>query len=430
MARSRRSRRKRKNALAQSLVGVAAAGLPSPLRSVVTSRWGAHLTLLLVPLLIAGGIISLDWSHGFPPRLSVNWQRTAEVKARAAARAEELKEKYPEAVQRAKEVLEQTRLGEHLGQGMDWPRTSATAPPPANPRAIRVATFNIQVLGESKASKPHVMQVLADVVRRFDVVAIQELRTTNEAVMENFLALVNGQGGTYRYVVGPRLGRTVSKEQYVYVFDAARVAIDPQSVLTMSDPGDYLHREPLIARFQVRTSPPEAGFSFILVNIHTDPDETDQELDALDDVFTAVQRNGWREDDVILLGDLNVDSRKLGQLGRVPGITWIVDGQPTNTRGTKSYDNILFDQTATLEFTGQAGILNLLETYGLSMDQALEVSDHLPVWAEFDVFERSAQTNVAALPASYPPAATGMAPPSAGANGGQDGILRSRLPPR
>jgi endonuclease/exonuclease/phosphatase family metal-dependent hydrolase len=297
-----------------------------------------------------------------------------------------------------------------------------------------VATFNIQVLGESKAGKPHVMKVLADVVRRFDVVAIQELRTTNDAVMEHFLALINAQGGTYRYVLGPRLGRTVSKEQYVYIFDAARVVIDPQSVLTVSDPGDYLHREPLIARFQVRTSPPEAGFSFILVNIHTDPDETDQELDALDDVFAAVQRNGWREDDVILLGDLNVDSRKLGQLGHLPGITWIVDGQATNTRGTKSYDNILFDQTATLEFTGQAGILNLLETYGLRLDQALEVSDHMPVWAEFDVFERSARMNVATLPASSPPTAPGMAPPAAtapaSANGDQDGTLRSRLLPR
>jgi deoxyribonuclease-1-like protein len=51
------------------------------------------------------------------------------------------------------------------------------------------------------------------------------------------------------------------------------------------------------------------------------------------------------------------------------------------------YDNLVFDGRATSEFTGRSGVLDLMVEYGLSEEQALEVSDHFPVWAEFSVFE-------------------------------------------
>ena len=90
---------------------------------------------------------------------------------------------------------------------------------------------------------------------------------------------------------------------------------------------------------------------------------------------------------MILLGDLNVDEYHLGLLGSLPGIRWAISGQMTNTRGTKSYDNLVFDGRTTREYTGNSGVLNLLTEYGLTMDQALDVSDHLPVWAEFSIYE-------------------------------------------
>ncbi len=283
-----------------------------------------------------------------------------------------------------------------------WPSTDNTEVPVTRTTGptIRIASFNIQVLGESKGSKPQVMSVLAQVVQRFDVIAIQELRAQTTGVVDHLVSLANRGGRQYRYVAGPRLGRTNSKEQYVFVYDASRINLDPASVVTVPDPQDFLHREPTIARFQVRVEPGRTGFSFILANIHTDPDETDQELDALDDVFVSLQKNAWREDDVILLGDLNVDYKHLGQLGQLPNIAYTVRGEPTNTRGTKSYDNIVFDRTATTEFVGVAGVFNLQREFGLSMDEAIDVSDHLPVWAEFDAYETG--SNIALAAASQP----------------------------
>ena len=60
---------------------------------------------------------------------------------------------------------------------------------------------------------------------------------------------------------------------------------------------------------------------------------------------------------------------------------------PTNPDQTKQWDNLVFESQASAEFTGRSGILNLMRQYNLSLQEALEVSDHLPVWAEFSIYE-------------------------------------------
>ena len=307
--------------------------------------------------------------------------------------------------QRARQAFDELAQTAGRASQQPAPQSPAPYPPPAGAgadRAVRIATFNIQVFGVSKLAKPEVMDVLAKVVRQFDVVAIQEVRSTDPTVVPRFVELINRQAARYACVVGPRLGRTSSKEQYAFLYDTTRIAVDPGTVYTVSDPGDYLHREPLVAHFQVQSPNGGTPFTFKLVNIHTDPDETEMELDALDDVFVAVGQDGSGEDDVILLGDLNVDEYHLGQPGRLPGIAAVVTGTSTNTRRNRTYDNIVFHLGATAEYTGRWGVLDLQAQYGLTLDQALEVSDHLPVWAEFSPFEASSAGPVAARPALPP----------------------------
>lgn len=255
-----------------------------------------------------------------------------------------------------------------------------------DPEHLIIGSFNIQVFGEKKLANPQVMDVLTKIVRQFDVLAVQEVRAKNSEVMSQFLSQINSQGAKYDFVIGPRLGRTTSKEQYAVIYDTERVAIDSNTVFTVNDPYDRLHREPLVTRFLARGRP-DANFSFSLINIHTDPDETKAELDTLDDVFRAVQSDTSGEDDVILLGDLNVDDRHLGELGQLPGITWVISGTPTNTRGDKTYDNILFDRRTTTEYTGKSGVCQFDQQFGLTRDEALLVSDHCPIWAQFSIRE-------------------------------------------
>ena len=298
------------------------------------------------------------------------------------------------------------------GPGSTRSADPSTAPPeqpraagPGKPAdAIVIGSFNIQVFGESKLAKQPVVDVLARVVRGFDVVAIQEVRAKSDNVIPQFVAAVNADGSRYQYVVGPRLGRTVSKEQYAFIYDSTRIEIDPGSVGTMPEPADRLHRPPLHARFRVRANPPESGFSFWLVDTHTDPDEVKQEVDALADVFVAMRSLRPDEDDVILLGDFNASPAQFGKIRSIPGIGWAVSNATTNTRRTKTYDNLVFVPAATAEYTGRWGVLDLQQTFGLSLDKALEVSDHNPVWAAFRPWEAPRVPLTAQAPAADTPA--------------------------
>jgi endonuclease/exonuclease/phosphatase family metal-dependent hydrolase len=298
------------------------------------------------------------------------------------------------------------------------PPPTPTLPPPSSPAsapdpvaapaagggkptdAITIASFNIQVFGESKIAKHQVVDVLARVVRNFDIVAVQEVRAKSDSVIPQFISAINADGSRYQFVIGPRLGRTVSKEQYTFIYDTTRIEIDPSSVGTSPNPGDRLHRPPLHARFRVRANPPESGFTFWLVDTHTDPDEVALEVNALADVFMEMKSLRPDEDDVILLGDLNAGPPQFGKLKQIPNVGWAVSGVPTNTRRSKTYDNLIFDRTATTEYTGRWGVLDLQNTFGLSLDKALEVSDHNPVWAAFRPWE--AQRTAEAAPPSGP----------------------------
>ncbi len=420
MARSRK-----KMSTAQWVLGAATAGLPAPVNQLATSRLGPPLVLLLLGGgLVGTGIVTVNWANG-RPSVSVDRERAKEVREEVTKKIASIREKQAEqggdaSLEGAIRELAREEVSEAIPAAIKSVGTSigvpaSGSPPAANPPlsqaggpttpsapaassppgsayspTIKIATFNIQVFGTSKLQKTPVMQVLADVVRRFDLVAIQEVRSTDDTVVPQFITMINSTGVQYDFLVGPRLGRTNSKEQYAFLFNTARIEYDPTSVYTVPDPQDLLHREPLVARFRPKGVPPNQAFTFNMVDIHTDPDETSTELDALASVFVGVQQNGTGEDDVILLGDMNVDEYHLGNLGRLPGIAHVVAGVPTNTRRDKTYDNIVFDRRATVEYTGRWGVLDLMQEYSLTSAQALEVSDHMPVWAEFGVYEGAA----------------------------------------
>jgi deoxyribonuclease-1-like protein len=278
------------------------------------------------------------------------------------------------------------------------PVTPAAVPPApvAGGQTLRVASFNIQVFGEAKAQKKYVMATLGQIIQNFQVVAIQEIRTQDDYFIDNFLrTYVNTNGRTYNKVIGPRLGRTNSKEQYAFLYDTAAVEVNPRCIFTVNDPDDLLHREPLVAMFRVRGPPPQQAFTFVLVDIHTDPDETKSELNALGQVYQAVRRSCGGEDDIIVLGDLNVDDQHLGDLGRIDGVRPVIRSTYTNTRQNAQYDNIIFHAPSTTEFTGRCGVFNVAQQFGLTMDQALQVSDHFPIWAEFNAYESTTPGRVA-----------------------------------
>ncbi len=294
-----------------------------------------------------------------------------------------------------------TQVSNGYGSYGTQPVVAPPATPPPTPMnggpAIRIASFNIQVFGDSKASKTYVMQTLAAIIQNFHLVAIQEIRTKDDHFIDNFLrTYVNTNGRMYDKVVGPRLGRTNSKEQYAFIYDTSAIEVNPNSIYTVNDPDDLLQREPLVAQFRVRGPPPEQAFTFTLIDMHTEPDQAVAECNTLAQVYQAVRRASGGEDDIILLGDLNTDDKHLGALSKLEGVCPIVRNTMTNTRQNAEYDNMLIHAPSTTEFTGRWGVFNYQKQYNLTLDQALQVSDHFPIWAEFNAYESITPGRVAA----------------------------------
>jgi hypothetical protein len=81
----------RKKSLSQQAVGVATMGMPAPARKILSSRIGALLVVIVIPVLFATGIISVQWENG-RPKVSFNRERAVEVEQKAAQRIEAIKE--------------------------------------------------------------------------------------------------------------------------------------------------------------------------------------------------------------------------------------------------------------------------------------------------------------------------------------------------
>jgi hypothetical protein len=152
---------------------------------------------------------------------------------------------------------------------------------------LQIGAFNIQVFGTTKASKPEVMDVLGKIIRTYDIVAIQEIRDKSQTALPILVDTVNSDGSQYDYVVGERLGRTTSKEQYAYIFNNQTVELtETPFTYPESEGTDPFHREPYVASFASMSG----NFDVTLITIHTDPDEATEEINALDAVVKYVQR--------------------------------------------------------------------------------------------------------------------------------------------
>lgn len=267
-------------------------------------------------------------------------------------------------------------------------------------KTIRVASFNSGSLGTAKLAKPHALETLVSTLRQFDVIALQEIQSTRDDLLPIIVEKLNQSGRHYDYVIGPRLGRVPPKAQYAIVFDAERLETDRYQLYTVDDPEDLMTYEPLVAWFRCKEVPSQAAFTFSLINVRVDYNLAAREASVLPQLIEAVQGDGRGEDDWIIAGDIG------GSVANIPqsessAFLFALRDLPTNVEGTRALDTIFFSSVATTEYTGRSGVFDFLRNYNLSMERALEISDHLPVWAEFSIVEGAVPGRVAPVdPAS------------------------------
>ena len=232
---------------------------------------------------------------------------------------------------------------------------------------LRIGAFNIQVFGTTKASKPEVMDVLGKIIRTYDVVAIEEIRDKSQTALPMLVDTVNSDNSRYDYVVGERLGRTTSKEQYAYIYNTQTVILT-DTPFTYPEPAgtDPFHREPYIASFKALNG----NFDVTLITIHTDPDEATDEINALDAVVSYAQSVYPDEQDFIVMGDLNADCSYFDEDSASTlsssDYYWCIDNNVDTTTKTTdcTYDRIIITNSAVSDFTGDIGVFRYDMEYG------------------------------------------------------------------
>lgn len=263
--------------------------------------------------------------------------------------------------------------------------TPAPSPPDEN-ETLRIGAFNIQIYGKTKASKPDVMDALGQIIRTYDIVAIQEIRDKPQTALPKLVDTVNSDNSQYAYVVSERLGRTTSKEQYAYIYNTLTVeVIDTPHTYPEPNGTDPFHREPYIASFKSLNG----NFDATLLVIHVDPDEATEEINALGEVVTYAQGVYPDEHDFVVLGDLNADCSYFDEDSNSTmsdsSYFWCINNSlDTTTKSTDcTYDRIIITNAAVSDFTGDAGVFRYDTEFGLTYDETIAVSDHYPVYAEF-----------------------------------------------
>ena len=269
------------------------------------------------------------------------------------------------------------------------------------PETVKLASWNIENFGSTKASDETRMRAIADILKAYDIIAVQEISNIREmsdpgcprnedacpghpmcdrirSALEQYLN--EEQGRRYALVFSPQ----IKDERYLFIYDTETVYLEDFALV--DDPGDGLPicaeqpestglmvRQPFKATFQV------GDFDFVLLTAHTRPSMNLVELEGLEFFYQETAMAG--EPDVIILGDLNADCRYLRASDEVslrgPDYIWVVDDDSDTTVSTGTdcaYDRFIFKSPTSEDFTGN---------WGICTDIADNMSDHYLIWAEF-----------------------------------------------
>ncbi|XP_041458011.1 uncharacterized protein LOC121410172 isoform X2 [Lytechinus variegatus] len=254
--------------------------------------------------------------------------------------------------------------------------------------SLNIAAFNIQIFGVTKSGKDNVMDILAKILNRYDLILIQEIRDSraNEPAVRELQDLVNRNNeDPFQYVISERLGRSSSKEQYAYFYRPSKLELVTSYVFEETQ-GDVFQREPYIAYFK---SPTTYVKEFIIGGIHTKPDEAVAEIDNLVDVYSAIQEK-YEVENVIFAGDFNADCSYVAKkrwsdirLKSDSRFCWLINNDvDTTVKGTDcAYDRFVISgkemKEGIVPYSAKVFRFDLM--YELNQSEAELVSDHYPI---------------------------------------------------
>lgn len=264
-----------------------------------------------------------------------------------------------------------------------WHAPPAPESPPANVSAgsVRIATWNLRKFSERDRAGQHPpdLVAIARIVKEggIDLLVIQEVQQKGEMVQR----LRRQLNEPWRHAVTDRTG---NNERYGFLWREDKVRSLDTPRLYAGPEAPTFDRVPAVASFKC------AEFDFVLVTAHlwygdkANNPRRRAEAEALARIAAGLQGAG-AERDVIVLGDFN-EMRANGNLHLFEARGFVrTNTEPTNLGSSEVFDNILVHPAYTRELV-RAGVVRFDETlFGNDDKRAAEdVSDHRPVWADFN----------------------------------------------
>jgi len=288
--------------------------------------------------------------------------------------------------------------------------------------SVHLIYINMEV---KKAANATLTNTVAQIISDFDLAIIQEISDVSlkaPYVLHEALNQISSSN-PYTMTLSPRVGRSATKEQFIFFNREATSGVEVIDSYIYEDSPDYFERPPFIGTFKVK-KPGQSGVKlFTIMDVHLRPDAAYKELldmrhviedfianhpqyfdqtstsfdealeqnvvDATPDNKPSLKTNH----PILIVGDFNADcsyiSPKRQETLRTINyvdFTWVINNEvKTNTRKTCTYDRIFINGenfvNAIVENSNTT--VNYQENLGMTLEEALGVSDHVPV--KFDI---------------------------------------------
>ena len=333
-------------------------------------------------------------------------------------------------------INKETEAGRRTAQGLLRLREALGEQIPRRGVAgtLLLATWNIREFDSTKYGRraDESLLYIAEVVDRFDLVAVQEVWEDLSALE----GLTDFLGGWWRYLVTDVTeGRRGNRERTAFLYDsrkirfgglAGEIVIPPVEKRGRElEPAKQLARTPFVVGFEAD------WFRFQICTTHilygeADPEDPErvEEIRALSGFLAerAAEKHAWAKN-MILLGDFNVFDTTDATLRAITDAGFLIPeklkGHPSNAPKTKHYDQIafvapelennlelseagVFDYYAQVyreedeaAYAGEMGDAYLKTKEGEERDErarttyyktwrTYQMSDHLPMWIELE----------------------------------------------
>jgi endonuclease/exonuclease/phosphatase family metal-dependent hydrolase len=301
--------------------------------------------------------------------------------------------------------------------------------------SLLLATWNIREFDSTKygVRTSDAYYYLAEIISRFDIVAIQEVRRDLAALIE----LRRHLGWPWHYLVSDTTeGKAGNEERLAYLYDSRKVR--PTGLvgeLVLPPVSSPTEAGTTVPAAQIARTPFSAGFtagwvSFQLATVHIlygdDRAELPERIEEIRQVAAALSKRAQEKfaaaENLVLLGDFNIYDRTDATMQALLDEGWVIPealkaGAGSNLAQSKHYDQIAIrPKTHRFQPTDNAGVFNFAPSvfrtgdftaYTPDMGAALDttsdgapradkpryyrdwssyqMSDHLPMWVELKI---------------------------------------------